>query len=126
MTNVEEQDINEWLVRLEEIRELTSWTETESIIILKELLKYLKINFENNEMNYLEYRKYLINLFYPKENISLYLDDLDQIKQENYLYIHEYLNEIKVKLNAYSISAKLTKNEYSRKYEETFQRGLGL
>ncbi|KAG0439095.1 hypothetical protein DMUE_2669 [Dictyocoela muelleri] len=48
---------------------------------------------------------------------------LENTIQKNFLYINDYYTEIKINLDIYSIYG-VTKTDYSRRFEENFNRGL--
>ncbi|KCZ74153.1 hypothetical protein H311_04883, partial [Anncaliia algerae PRA109] len=115
-------DMNDWLDTFEEVKDLAKWTENESICVLKELFKNYKINFK--EKTYVEIRENLINIFYPKDLANIYLNQLDSVRQEDFIYFNDFLEAIKKRLNAYGMSAGLSMHEQKRKYEESLNRGI--
>ncbi|KCZ74403.1 hypothetical protein H311_04632, partial [Anncaliia algerae PRA109] len=125
ISTLKNYEVNDWLRRFEEIKELSEWNDSTAILVLKELFKDLNVDLRQYKENYNELRKHIINIAYPKDYTNLFLSNLEKIKQINYVYIKDYLADIERSLEFYSIAADLTKKEYERKLEESFLRGLG-
>jgi hypothetical protein len=60
---------------------------------------------------------------FPKNELNIYKKNLEKIIQENFYFIHEYDEEIKEALYAYSYVRCLTKEEQERLQYESLSKG---
>ncbi|KAG0441337.1 hypothetical protein DMUE_1119 [Dictyocoela muelleri] len=95
------------------------------MLILNNLIEDTNVDKKRIAEDFKTTRTYLLNIAYPKEKMEAIIRKLENTFQKNFLYINDYYTEIKNNLDIYSIYGNITKTEYSRRFEEYFNRGLG-
>lgn len=122
--NLKEIDLDCWFEEFDEVQQHINWTPEEVKIILKSLIN--DPNFPKNELcgDLVSCRKKLEEFIYPNSESLIFLNQLDSIKQVNFLLFDSYVHEIESRLKRYAICVGLSDKEIQRKRNECILRGL--
>ncbi|KAG0426008.1 hypothetical protein DMUE_5999 [Dictyocoela muelleri] len=123
--NIEQCIFINWLEEFENLAEANRWTAKQIMLIMNNLIEDKNVDKKRIVEDFKTTRSYLLNVAYPKEKVGAIVRKLENIFQKNFTYIGDYYNEIKKNLDIYSIHGNVTRTEYSRRFEEYFNRGLG-
>lgn len=84
-------------------------------------------DFDKKEIknDYLATRNNILQFWYPRNVVSIFLRRVELIKRSEYPPIKDYLRALEESLQGYSISGDLIANDPQRTLHEYFMRSLG-
>ncbi|MGL5899881.1 MAG: hypothetical protein ACRCZW_09530 [Lactobacillaceae bacterium] len=94
-------------------------------MILSNLILDADIDAEIFSKNYENIKEELIKFKYPKSCLNLIVKKLNKVYQTDFVIIKEYLQELESCLNIYNAITKMSKAEYTRRFQEVFFNNLG-
>ncbi|EQB61438.1 pol polyprotein [Vairimorpha apis BRL 01] len=126
LKTVEEEQLEQWFEEFNLVSKHKKWSSKQEITALELLIKDHSITdwkkYDDMELVKKDLRKNIRK----KTNSSIIQIRLNKTKQNDFLYIDEYAEEIKKLVDEYARKESLTKNEYNRKIKESFIQGLGF
>ncbi|TBU05616.1 reverse transcriptase, partial [Hamiltosporidium magnivora] len=115
----------EWIEHFEYMSETNGWGDKQMGLIAYKLIDDEDYKESLTKTSYLKLKKEILEIAYPLEMKRKLVSSLDEIKQTELILINEYYGSIIKTLKPYSFMMNFSKNEYERKLEETFIKGLG-
>lgn len=118
------QDVKQWISSMREVITLCNWNQDAAIEVIKGLVRIEGVRFQPHSKTIDAILKDLKDHFYPTEDACFYLDKLNNLRQENYTFIDDYVKMIKDLLEEYGQCTGISKVEYERRFDEIFKNGL--
>ncbi|EQB62204.1 hypothetical protein NAPIS_ORF00217 [Vairimorpha apis BRL 01] len=115
----------EELNKFELLAEANEWSDETMGSIFYDLIEDEKIKSNLTTNSYIKLRQEIISLKYPVSEHMLYLSKLHSIKQEDFIFIMDYLKEIEELAKILSNIRNLSKKEFERMISDAFFMGLG-
>jgi transposase InsO family protein len=121
------KDVNKRIFdRFEDLASTNKWDDEQMGRIFVSLVKIDGVTENLTRDSYKSLKGQLLDLRFPKNELNIYKENLEKIRQDNFYFINEYDEEIKEALYAYSYVRCLTKKEQERLQYESFIKGLGV
>ncbi|KAG0436138.1 Transposon Tf2-9 polyprotein [Dictyocoela muelleri] len=124
LTNLESQDLEIWIQKYRNLVKKMAWNNEVVIHVLEELVdeKYHEI-IESKKTIETKFQS-LISAKYPKTHTFIYLKNIENIKQENYVLIEDYYNDIQNETRKFALCNNLNETETKSRIQENFMRNL--
>ncbi|KAF9760600.1 Transposon Tf2-6 polyprotein, partial [Nosema granulosis] len=123
---MEEEVLNNWLEDFEELSKFKKWNIKQQYQALELLVKDPLVNSIFTLESFDQIKNVIRRQILRKTDSNLIHSKLTKIKQGEYVYIREYLGEIKKLVDQYAAFESISKIEYNRKLKECFYHGLGF
>ncbi|MEG0619309.1 MAG: hypothetical protein RR557_08430 [Bacilli bacterium] len=124
LENLNEQSLRQYFTNFEQLAMQCLWTEEQKVGVLQSLIDQKLKSVIQNQQTYDGIIRSLLKYKYPDEDANKYLFLLQNIKQNKYTFIKEYLQQIEETTRKYANCLNMTEDNINYKIREFFMQNL--
>lgn len=124
LLSLEESDVVAWMAERRRLAQNCAWTDSTAVATLKAIVgpKILDIIGTKRTVETIEQAMLLVK--FPKHKRLSYLNELDRIKQQDYVLIQHYKEDLGRIFEEYCFCSQIKPLENQHRFEELFFKGL--
>lgn len=119
-----DQNIIQWVEDIRTTTELCGWNPETALKVVLNIVNKEILNEIKSKKSLDNALDHIMKLKYPPSHFSIYMNDLKNIKQNNYTHLKKYYEEISNKVKEISITKQWKKDVIEEKIYEIFFENL--